>query len=264
MLANMRAFNRFVEDDWGYAYRGRIFAFPHLSLVDVAWAVEELERVLALGARGVILRAGPVYGRSPADPHFDPFWARIEEARALVAVHIGVSGYNRLIGVHWGEDPEVSEQEMSPFQFYTCFGARPIQDTLAAFVLHGLFERFPALRVASIENGSEWLPSLLKALDKLTKIRVTSQGAAKHKRPLRSGRDVFREHVYVTPFFEENVYRLVETIGAERVLFGSDWPHPEGVAAPLDFLGEVEKLPPDQLRRVMRDNTAELLGIGGS
>ena len=66
MLANMRAFNRFVEDDWGYHYQERIFALPHLSLVDLGWAVEELERVLGLGAKGLILRAGPVCGRSPA------------------------------------------------------------------------------------------------------------------------------------------------------------------------------------------------------
>ena len=64
MLANMRSFNRFVEDDWGYHYKERIFAFPHLSLVDLDWAVEELERVVALGAKGIILRAGPVCGRS--------------------------------------------------------------------------------------------------------------------------------------------------------------------------------------------------------
>ena len=261
MLANMRAFNRFVEDDWGYAHQNRIFGFPHLSLVDLDWAVDELERVLALGARGVILRAGPVYGRSPADPYFDPFWARVEEAAALVAVHIGVSGYNRFFGVHWGENPDVSEREMSPFQFYTCFGARPIQDTLAAFVLHGLFDRFPRLRVASIENGCEWVPALLKALDKLTRIRVSSQGAAKSGRPARLGSEVFREHIYVTPFFEDDVYQLVDALGAERVLFGSDWPHPEGIAAPLDFLEEVAELPSHQLRLVMRENTAALLGL---
>jgi predicted TIM-barrel fold metal-dependent hydrolase len=45
------------------------------------------------------------------------------------------------------------------------------------------------------------------------------------------------------------------------VLFGSDWPHPEGVAAPLDFLEEVETLPDDQIRRIMRENTAGLLGL---
>ena len=65
----------------------------------------------------------------------------------------------------------------------------------------------------------------------------------------------------MAPFFEDDVSGLVDLIGAENVLFGSDWPHPEGVAAPIDFLEEVEGLPDDQVRRIMRDNTAELLGL---
>jgi len=261
MLANMRSFNRFVEDDWGYHYKERIFAFPHLSLVDLDWAVEELERVVALGAKGIILRAGPVCGRSPADPYFDPFWARVEEAGILTAVHIGVSGYVDWFGTQWGENPNVNEQTMSPFQFLTCFGTRPIIDTMAAFILHGLYERFPNLKVASIENGSEWIAGLLKTLDKQASLSITSQGASKSGRSRERPSDVFRRNVWVAPFFEDDVPTLVGLLGAENVLFGSDWPHPEGVAAPIDFLDEVETLPDDQIRLIMRDNTAGLLGL---
>jgi predicted TIM-barrel fold metal-dependent hydrolase len=261
MLANMRAFNRFVEDDWGYHYQERIFGLPHLSLVDLDWAVEELERVISLGAKGIILRAGPVCGRSPADPYFDPFWARVEEAGILTAVHIGVSGYTDWFGTQWGEDPNVTEQTMSPFQFLTCFGTRPIIDTMAAFILHGLYDRFPKLKVASIENGSEWISGLLKSLDKQASLSITSQGASKSARPKALPSDVFKRNVWVAPFFEDDVPRLVELLGAENVLFGSDWPHPEGVAAPIDFLEEVEMLPEDQIRLIMRDNTANLLGL---
>ena len=261
MLANMRAFNRFVEDDWGYHYQDRIFALPHLSLFDLDWAIEELERVIALGARGIILRAGPVAGRSPADPYFDPFWARVEEAGLLAAIHIGISGYTDWFGTQWGEDPNVTEQTMSPFQFFTCFGTRPIIDTMAAFILHGLYDRFPKLKVASIENGSEWVAGLLKSLDKQFGLAITSQGAAKGGKIRALPSELFRRNVWVAPFFEDDVPALVERIGAENVLFGSDWPHPEGVAAPLDFLEEVETLPEDQIRLVMRENTAGLLGL---
>ncbi len=128
-------------------------------------------------------------------------------------------------------------------------------------MLHGLFDRFPRLRVASIENGSDWVPPLLKNLEKVGRVAITSQGGAKAVRTTRPPHEVFKEHVFVAPFFEDDVYELVDTIGAERVLFGSDWPHPEGIAAPLDFLAEVEDLPPAALRRVMRENTAGLLGL---
>ena len=55
--ANLRSFNRWVEEDWGYHYDERIFGVPYLSLLDVDMAVAELERVLDLGARVVMIKA---------------------------------------------------------------------------------------------------------------------------------------------------------------------------------------------------------------
>ena len=99
-FASLRSFNRWLEDDWGYAYRERIFAPPLLSLLDLDLALAELDRVMKLGARVVHLRAGPVSGQSPADVHFDPFWARLEEAEIPVAFHLADSGYNALFSTH--------------------------------------------------------------------------------------------------------------------------------------------------------------------
>src|SRR5262249_44338633 len=120
--AAIRAFNRFVEDDWGFAHQGRIFAPALASLLDRELAIEEVERVLEAGARLVALRPGPVYGRSPADPYFDPFWARLAEAGVPLVLHIGISGYPDLYGTQWGEPGDVTESEMSAFQWVTCFG----------------------------------------------------------------------------------------------------------------------------------------------
>jgi len=263
--ANLSAFNRWVEDDWGYAYRERIFAPAMISLLDRDRAVAELDRVLAAGARMLLLRAGPLYSISPADPYFDPFWSRVNEARIPVILHIGISGYNPVVAAMWGEDPNVSEQEMPPFQFLTCFGKRPIMDMVACLILHNLFGRYPDLRMLSIENGSTWVPDLLKDMDKSAMVTVSTQGAKRTKwlggpitdRPS----ELFKRYFWVAPFYEDPVPALVERIGAERVLFGSDWPHPEGVREPLDFVQECDGLAPGPLRRVMRDNAAELLGL---
>ncbi|HPG25937.1 MAG TPA: amidohydrolase family protein [Myxococcota bacterium] len=263
--AAVSAFNRWVEDDWGYAYRNRIFTPASISLLDRDMAVAELERVLALGARSLCLRAGPLNRISPADPHFDPFWARVNEAEIPVILHIGVSGYNPIVGAMWGENPDVSETEMTPFLYYTCFGQRPILDTIACFIFHNLFGRFPKLRMLSIENGSTWVPGLLKDLDKSGRVTVSTQGDKRVEHvggPLREmPSDVFKRHFWVCPFFEDPVLELVETIGAEHVIFGSDWPHPEGVTEPLDFLDECAGLTDAQLRLVMRDNNERLLGL---
>jgi predicted TIM-barrel fold metal-dependent hydrolase len=255
--AHLNAFNRWLEDDWGYAFEERIFAAPLLSLLDLSQALAELDRVLAAGARLVHLKSGPVYGRSPGDPVFDPFWARVAEAGVPVAFHAGDAGYNELVSAPWGEPARIPSRKMSAFQVYLSHN-RPIMDTLAALVLHGLFTRFPTLQVMSIEQGSEWVPAFLGDLDKAFKFNpYGSQGHGPSELPS----EVFKQHVYVAPFHEEDIATLVATIGAERVLFGSDFPHPEGVAEPLDFADLVNGFQPDASRRILRDNTAALLRL---
>jgi len=263
--AAVSAFNRWVEEDWGFAYQNRIVSPATISLLDRDLAIAELDSLLERGVRLVMLRAGPLNGISPADPHFDPFWARLNEAQIPLILHIGLSGYNPIIGGMWGENPNVSETEMGPFMYYTCFGKRPVMDTIACFILHNLFGRFPNLRVLSIENGSSWVPGLLNDLDRSSMVTVSTQGTKSVHwvgGPITdSPSNLFKQHFYVCPFFEESVKDLVDTIGAEHVLFGSDWPHPEGVAEPLDFLAECEGLDDQELRLVMRDNNEALLGL---
>jgi predicted TIM-barrel fold metal-dependent hydrolase len=164
--AVLRAFNRWLEDDWGYAYDDRIFAVPLVSLLDVELACRELRRVIDAGARMVHLLAGPVAGRSPADPHFDPFWSIVNEAEIPIVFHIGDSGYSALFGTAWGEDPNPNVRRMSAFQWAFLHGDLPLMQTLGALVYHNLFGRFPGVRVVSIENGSDWVDYLLLHLDK--------------------------------------------------------------------------------------------------
>ena len=101
LYANFHAFNRWLEESWGFAYQDRIYGLPSLSLRDLDRAVEELDWVLSKGARAITLRAGPIAGRAPSDPYFDPFWARLDEAHATVALHLTESGYNEHVSTQW-------------------------------------------------------------------------------------------------------------------------------------------------------------------
>jgi predicted TIM-barrel fold metal-dependent hydrolase len=253
-FANLRSFNRWLEDDWGFAFDERIYGIPMLSLADVDLAVAELERVLERGARGVHLNPGPAYGRSPADPHFDPFWARVQEAGVPVFFHIGYSGYNEMIGVHWGERPGVSLYEQTALQNFLGLCDRPITDTFAALILGGLFERFPDLKIVSVENGCRWAGSFVADVDHAAKL---SRVHTSEERPS----DVFKRHFYVAPFWEDNALDLADIIGIDHVLFGSDFPHPEGEANPIDFVNTLKGLEDADIRRVMRENTAALVGM---
>lgn len=258
LYANLRAFNRWLEEDWGYAWKGRIYAAPLLSLCDLDEAVTELEYVLDAGARMISLRPGPAYGRSPADPYFDPFWARVNESRATVAFHIGESGYNELYSTAWGEEANPSSHRQSAFQWVNFYGDRPIMDTLSALVLHNLFGRFPNVRAYSVENGSGWVQYLLKVMDKMNGMGRNGPwiGGRLTERPS----NVFKRHVWVSPYHEEPITELVELIGANRVVFGSDFPHAEGLACVEDYVASAHTLSNTDCRCVMRDNALSLVG----
>ncbi len=257
LYANFHSFNRWLLDDWGFGRDGRIYGAPLLSLMDVGRAVAELDWLLAQGARIACLRPGPAYGRSPADPCFDPFWARANEAGLVIAFHIGESGYNERDSVHWGEEPNPSSHRQSAFQWTSCYGDRPIMDTFSSLIFGNLFGRFPRLRAASVENGSIWVAYLLKAMDKM--------GGMGRNGPWIGGRirekpsAIFRQHVFVSPYYEEDLAELARAIGPSQILFGSDYPHPEGLELPAQYLDELAGFAPAEVRRIMRENAAQLV-----
>jgi predicted TIM-barrel fold metal-dependent hydrolase len=257
--ASLRAFNRWLEDDWGYGDDGRLFAVPMLSLLDLDEALRELHRVLDAGARLVHLRPGPVGQDSPAHPKFDRFWSTVAEAGVPVAFHVSNSGYNRLFGQYWSENPDNPSHRQSPLQWALCNTERPIVDTMIALALHNLFGRHPDLKVLSIENGSGWVRSVFKTIDKAAALgrRGDMIGGPLPDRPS----EVLAEHLWVCPFPEDDVLDLIEVLGADHVLFGSDYPHPEGLRHPRDFVGLLDGCDERTTRMVLRSNTAELLGL---
>ena len=118
------------------------------------------------------------------------------------------------------------------------FQDRGISDTFAALICHGVLERFPALRLASIENGGDVVPDLLRNL-----------AAARGRMPFAFGEDPveqFRRQVWVAPFYEDDMAMLRDALGADRLLFGSDFPHTEGLPEPMMF---VKDIPGFTLRR---------------
>ncbi|WP_436789812.1 amidohydrolase family protein [Yinghuangia sp. YIM S10712] len=257
--AALRAFNRWLEEDWGYAADGRLFAVPMLSLLDLDHGVAELRRVIDAGARLVHLRPGPIGGHSPAHPDFDPFWAMAAEAGVGVVFHVSNSGYNRFYGSLWSEDAANPSHRQSPLQWALCNTERPIIDTLTALTLHNLFGRHPRIKVVSIENGSTWLRPLLKTVDKAAALgrRGPKIGGELPARPS----EMLAEHLWVCPFPEDDVIDLIDALGPDHVLFGSDYPHPEGLREPADYIPRLDDCDAVVARKVLRGNTAKFLGI---
>jgi predicted TIM-barrel fold metal-dependent hydrolase len=248
-----RAFNRWLAEDWGMAYRDRIFAAPYITLADVDAAVAELEWALAQDARTVVLRAaapttegGP---RSPAHDVFDPFWARVHEAGITVVVHAGDAGLSS--NGYAADGFSASFRGGAGRPSIKLFAIeRAAHDFLATLILEKLFDRFPNVRVASVENGSEFLAPLFR------KLRTTARRMPGYfpEDPVAT----FRRHIWVNPFWEDDVDEIVDLMGDDRVIFGSDWPHVEGLPEPTDWVTELQKLPPESVTKIMGANTSEL------
>jgi predicted TIM-barrel fold metal-dependent hydrolase len=256
----LRAFNRWLDDDWGFAYQNRIFAVPFLTLSDVDQAVDELEWCVERGARIVSIRNGPAFTpdgtKSPADPMFDPFWARVGEAGVVVAPHAGFEdGYTRVyaaIAEEWGRStqPGGTGDAAQTSVLSILMKHRLVHDFAGILVADGLFERHPGVRVAYIENGGTWVGDLLH---KLQVLHGQNPGLFS-KNPV----DQFHQNCWVAPFVEDTVPELAEHIPVERILFGSDWPHAEGIAHPRDFFEKVEEFSIEDQRRIMVENAREL------
>ena len=260
LYACFDGFNRWLDETWGFDHRSRIYAAPVISLRDRDRAVAQLDDALVRGARVIVMAPGPAYGRSPADPHFDAFWSRVNEAKLAVVYHIGESGYLDRYSVDWGEEANPKSYARSAFQWASFFGDRPIMDTLSALILHNLFGRYPDVKVLSIENGSIWVPYLLAVMDKMKGMGRGGPWPGGYV----SGRpsEIFKQHIWVTPYHEEDVGGLIDRIGAERVVFGSDFPHAEGLARPMDFAEVISDRSGREIRRVMRDNARSIVRPG--
>jgi predicted TIM-barrel fold metal-dependent hydrolase len=254
-MACLSSFNHWLEEDWGFAYCDRIFAAPMLSLADPDAALAELGSLLERGARLIHIRPAPVPAaqgpRSLGDRAHDPVWAAIAQANVPVAFHLGDSGYLTYAAA-WGGKPEFEPFSASDPLDSVLVDDRAIYDSMASMIVHGVFHRHPTLRVASVENGSDWVAILAKRLRK----KANQAPAAFPADPL----DVLRRNVWVTPYYEEDLAALAETIGVERILFGSDWPHGEGLAEPLTFTKELAGFTPEEVRMIMRDNVIGFLG----
>ncbi len=250
LVAAFGAFNRWLEDDWGYSYKERIFAAPMLTLIDVDAAVAELERVLLADARVVCVKGGPAHTptglTSPADPRFDPFWGLVNESGVTVGIHSGDAGYGRYLA-DWEPQGDFEAFRHSPLRMVLS-ADRPPYETMAALVCQGLFDRFPRIRVASIEAGASWVPILLK---KLAKAYGQMPGAFSSD-PV----ETFRDHVWVAPFYEDDLGALKKELGLGHILFGSDWPHAEGLAEPKTFADDLRRFDfgEREIRTVMAEN----------
>jgi predicted TIM-barrel fold metal-dependent hydrolase len=255
LYANLDALNRYLGEEWGFNYQNRLFTPPFISFADPEMALKQLELVMKIETPRVIQTStGPSMHTSPFRPENDRFWSICNEAGIRLSTHLASLTRYAAQGEEWNE-PEVMLGDMDAFQWVFYYGDRPAMETVGAAILQGWFARFPNMKLLLSEQGTVWLPYMIRKMDHAF---LMGRRATWGKLTMRPS-EYFREHCFVAPFPEENLDRAVEVVGPKPIVFGSDFPHGEGLPDPSAYLGQLKNLSEEDAFAVMRGNLARFL-----
>ena len=241
----IHALNEWMHEHWTYVYARRDLRDadhqPGRGLRPRARRSSQY--IHEHGAKIFLIRVAPVptwQGRkSFALPEFDPFWAEVERLDIVVGMHSGDPGYQRYMN-EWEGFPG----EMLPFKaqgspaFQAMMSDKSVvHDAMASIIGHGLATRFPKLKFMPTEYWATWVRP----------VRAPDPARPTRSRPCSSTRipfEVFKRNIYVHIFHEPDPKGLLDLgLPADRLMFGSDFPHPEGLGDPLAYSEVVEDLP---------------------
>ena len=242
----------------------RLLATGYVPLADFERARAMAAECLAEGARALLVPSRCPRGHSPSHIALDPVWAQAQEAGIPIVFHVGGGG--TLLSPDYfanGLPPEKDfhggEENFRSVDYMAI--PHPPMQTLATWILDGVLERFPSLRVGVIEQGASWLPGWMRQLD--SAFEAFRRHESRLQRLSLRPSEYVRRQVRVTPYPAEDVGWIVEQAGEEICLFSSDYPHVEGGRNPLRrFEASLARLPETARRRFYCDNFVDLMGRG--
>jgi len=240
-----RAFN-----DWALEYAGhdrkRLLPVALIALDDVDLAVAELERVARLGMRGAMIWSEPPAERPYSRPEYEPFWSAACDLGIPVSLHASTSR---------------RAHPMIPGDYTRAYLRLPweFQATLTDLVLGGVLERHPALALVSVENDVTWLPHYWFRIDHAYRSFGPSEGLSLSRLPS----EFVREQLWATFTFEDQWREALGGFAAQRVMWGSDYPHPDSTwPNSAEFIrSRFAETPAEILSRVLGANAAQLYRI---
>jgi predicted TIM-barrel fold metal-dependent hydrolase len=245
--ACFRAFN-----DWAVEYcsydLNRLVPLGLITLEDISAGAAELARVAKKGMRGAMIWAEPPDERPYSHPDYDPFWAAAQDLGIPLSLHILTGRKGTGADAH-GIDLMLQLSNLH----------HQIERTISVFVLGGVFEKFPRLKIVSAENDVAWMPYLMYRIDSVQN-RLGAIGGL--KLPMRAS-EYIKRNVYATfiadPVFVDSLHRY----GPDNIMWSSDYPHtaatfPRSQEIVMKRLGMISD---DQRRKIVHDTAAHVYGL---
>ncbi|MGA3060385.1 MAG: amidohydrolase family protein [Candidatus Bathyarchaeia archaeon] len=225
-------------------YDGKFVGIAALPFTNMPFVLEELDRAVKdLDLRGVSV-CTHVAGRSINEPEFWPFWKRVNELDVPVLLHP-----ESPFGMEWGKMNEYTLTLFVGFPFETTL-------TVAKLMLSGIFEQYPNLKVFAPHGGGA-LPYLIGRLD--TGYKAYSYVREDAPNPPSS----YLKNVYIDgiTFYKQPFALAYQTLGANNMVFGTDYPYRIGTTADLVGIIKNAEMPENEKEKIFNQNAKRLLRV---
>ena len=242
--------------EWQQDSNNRLFPQAMLPFWNMEATLKEIRRVKEeLHLTGVTITDRPeVFGQPDyGDPHWHPFWELINDIGLPVDFHIG-SGVKTFVLDDYGWKSFGPQRKLAAVATLMYMANAQMVNS---FMLSGMFDRYPNLKLISVESGCGWIPFVIEAAEYQWDEMAPDEARGLQKRP----KEYFKEHIYATFWFEDfGVKHFIEMLGADNLLFETDFPHPTCLyPESQDHLAQVlARLEPSARQRVVQDNAVEL------
>ena len=241
----------------------RLLATAYIPLEDFNRAIAATKAAIAMGAKALMIPSWCPQDHSPTHTGLFPVWAMAEEAGLPILFHVG--GEDKLNPTYKKNGlPAVPDFHGGDANF-TSISYLPIstsvQQTLATFIIDGIFDKFPNLKWGAIELGASWLPGWLRNMDSAAHAFVKNEERLQKLSAKPS--EIARRQLRVTPYPHEDTGWIIRNSHEELCLFSTDYPHVEGGRNPLkrfsETLGELSRSAVDGF---YAENFIDMMGEG--
>jgi predicted TIM-barrel fold metal-dependent hydrolase len=259
--AHTSAYNDFQIEEWVTVAPGRFIPMLVVPFWDVPGAVAEIERLAGMGFGGIVMTGSPQLHGEPAlgDQHWDPMWSAADAAALSVSFHVG-GGLQMAKPNKHGMPATAADYAWTTTAALLDNGHR-----VADLLLSGVLARHPTLKFVSVESGIGWIPFVLESCDYHFKKAEVWKENPDFGDLLPS--DLFRRQVYANYWFERLEPWHIESVGADHILFETDFPHPTclyGSEITDALHNGLDEMSEDVQHKILRGNAAALYGLGGA
>ena len=227
-----------------------------IPIEDVDWAAKELERTTAKGLKGAFINLEPPEGSPPySNSYYDRFWSAAREIDAPITLHIGTGRIRTGLSL-------ITPEERRDMPVGIIMSRAEVMWVLARdFIYGGILDRFPGLTLLCSEFEISWIPWFMNEMDRNMQRTWTITYGYPSPKMLPS--EYMKTRVFHGFIDDPFISEIGPIVGIDRILWGSDFPHPEGIGlkARQTLDGILGGLSADDREKLTSTNAAALWGL---